>query len=785
MRKIIKTVFVALLGTISAKAQYTMNSTTSANQIPSNYRSEGIADPFNEALLYPPSALYHSPNYPYTAQPFSHLTLAANGSVYFINSAGTVFGYVWNANLGWQLSQLCPTQWANMAPYAGLTQNEPSHLYGIGIDGKAYNIYQSGSTWLQGALNPSQPVGLAAKPGLVQDAAGIVYGVGTNGILYSFTYTGSTPPFACAQVCTSQFIGLNTTVPVTYEPASGKFYGIGTDGKAYNFYKVGGVWNFNCLDPAQPVPFDPKCPLVVDAAGTIYGIGTNGIVYSMTYTGGSPPFNFIQLCTQSVTVDAAGKLTYETASGKFYVVGTDGKVYNFYKPAGAWAFAPLNPLQSTLTNASGGLTLSDGNIYCIGADGKVDYFYWNSSWQFTALCSQQKVVADPIVGVKVNNRVVYCAGKRPGSTFESFNTNHLDALYYKAQTLNYSEWGTPVLNEEFKTYTGNTDASFLSNWTGCLLWGHTTDPRYEYEYMTPNALSFITDPSDGTDKCLRITANNSPVMGNCFDNEGPNDIQLDGGPNYRQFKYTSGAIYGTANYLYGLFEARVKCPAGTGFWPAFWTYGHNSWPPEMDIFEAHGSLPYENTNNVIWRDPNGNVDNSYMEYLMPTDLTTAYHTYTMMWTPDFITFYIDGQEIRTVDHHVPREPMHIYVTMAVGLQDPSTTIFPAYMDVDYIRVYQKATYAGPKNMEIESATAPDEKTDDLLIFPNPGKDVFTISMNNSEASVVEVYDLLGNLVTKTQMLNEYKLDLSDQKKGVYIVKITTGDKQINKKIILE
>ena len=51
--------------------------------------------------------------------------------------------------------------------------------------------------------------------------------------------------------------------------------------------------------------------------------------------------------------------------------------------------------------------------------------------------------------------------------------------------------------------------------------------------------------------------------------------------------------------------------------------------------------------------------------------------------------YFDGQELRTIDHHVPQTPMQVMVNLAIGLNYPEqTTPFPASFDVDYMRFYK-------------------------------------------------------------------------------------------------
>lgn len=61
-------------------------------------------------------------------------------------------------------------------------------------------------------------------------------------------------------------------------------------------------------------------------------------------------------------------------------------------------------------------------------------------------------------------------------------------------------------------------------------------------------------------------------------------------------QYTSGRINTSGRFMqtYGRWEARMKLPAGTGFWPAFWMVGGNNgcggWPNcgEIEIMENRG-----------------------------------------------------------------------------------------------------------------------------------------------------------------------------------------------------
>jgi parallel beta-helix repeat protein len=164
------------------------------------------------------------------------------------------------------------------------------------------------------------------------------------------------------------------------------------------------------------------------------------------------------------------------------------------------------------------------------------------------------------------------------------------------------------------------------------------------------------------------------------------------------YHYTSGlAMTGGRKYekppgftfTYGYAEARVKLPKGKGLWPAFWMLpaSYNS-RPEIDILEARGS----NTNRVNFNlhFPNVVTGSSYTG----PDFSAGYHTFAVDWQPTALIFYVDGVERwRYTGAEIPSEPEYLVLNLAVGgdydgAPDASTP-FPSYLDVDYVRVWQR------------------------------------------------------------------------------------------------
>jgi hypothetical protein len=76
--------------------------------------------------------------------------------------------------------------------------------------------------------------------------------------------------------------------------------------------------------------------------------------------------------------------------------------------------------------------------------------------------------------------------------------------------------------------------------------------------------------------------------------------------------------------------------------------------------------------------------------------------------------------------------------------------------------------------------------DDVSLYPNPAKDIFTLSSKNKNITSVSLFDVLGNEVNvvKSNDLN-VTIDASDIARGIYIAKISTTSGVGSLKVIIE
>jgi hypothetical protein len=87
---------------------------------------------------------------------------------------------------------------------------------------------------------------------------------------------------------------------------------------------------------------------------------------------------------------------------------------------------------------------------------------------------------------------------------------------------------------------------------------------------------------------------------------------------------------------------------------------------------------------------------------------------------------------------------------------------------------------------IDSEIEPN-KSGHLNIYPNPSNGQFSIELQNTEGdALVEVYDMVGKILfSNSTAAGINKIDISEQPKGIYLVKITVGSEVFTKKVIYQ
>ncbi len=174
--------------------------------------------------------------------------------------------------------------------------------------------------------------------------------------------------------------------------------------------------------------------------------------------------------------------------------------------------------------------------------------------------------------------------------------------------------------------------------------------------------------------------------------------------------YTSARLTtkSKGDWLYGRVEVNAKLCEGKGIWPAIWmlpterTYG--GWPRsgEIDMMEHVGYEPdsvYFTVHTEAYNHIKG-TQKSKGVYL-PESINT-FITYALEWSADKCDFYADDQKVFTFKKESDLseewpfdQPFHLILNLAVGgmwggRYGVDNQLFPATLEVDYVRVYQRS-----------------------------------------------------------------------------------------------
>ena len=172
-------------------------------------------------------------------------------------------------------------------------------------------------------------------------------------------------------------------------------------------------------------------------------------------------------------------------------------------------------------------------------------------------------------------------------------------------------------------------------------------------------------------------------------------------------KIYSGRVYAKVKegWKYGYIEASIKLPKGKGTWPAFWMMPVNfkSWPAdgEIDIMEEVGYHP-DYVSSSLHANAHVHSNGTQVTHEMYCKGAEGeFHTYSIEWTAQNITTYVDGKKQLSYDNRglgrddwPYNDPFYIIFNLAWGgdwggSQGVDENALPVTMEVDYVRVFQK------------------------------------------------------------------------------------------------
>ncbi len=253
-----------------------------------------------------------------------------------------------------------------------------------------------------------------------------------------------------------------------------------------------------------------------------------------------------------------------------------------------------------------------------------------------------------------------------------------------------------------------------TKWNTGLTWGDTRIINGEQQYFvnTQENPGFGYDPFKFENGDLVIEA--IPVPDEFRDSLPPvcdeeDPFGLD------RCEFLSGALSSHDKFgmTYGYIEGRMKVGDVAGMLSSFYLYhrypgtGKQLHGPEIDIIEYLGENPFGDedafqTHHYV-NVSDGTIQSSpTMNHKNPTGekYSEDYHTFGVLWEPQLVIWYIDGQEIKRLSGpQVGRQQMNIVTYLVSGsawaptpADDPS--IYPLQYKIDYVRAYQRPEYNG-------------------------------------------------------------------------------------------
>ncbi|OEJ98913.1 beta-glucanase [Flavivirga aquatica] len=264
-------------------------------------------------------------------------------------------------------------------------------------------------------------------------------------------------------------------------------------------------------------------------------------------------------------------------------------------------------------------------------------------------------------------------------------------------------------------------------------------------------------------------------------------------------EYTSARLNSKFAFTYGRVDVRAKLPEGAGTWPAIWMLGKNidenggfwdssfgttNWPAcgEIDIME-HGLGAVNHVSSALHTSCAGcfgNTMNTNSKEI--SDVVNNFHIYSVNWSPNQITFLIDG-EVYYVYNPLVKDastwPFDAdqYILLNIAMGGIAGTIDSRFtksaMVIDYVKVYQADVLSIEDSFSLNDA---------IRVYPNPTNDKVYVTTKVLLSSLA-LYDVFGKLILR-KVKDTISIDLGSVNSGVYFLEVYSNNEKVVKKVIV-
>jgi endo-1,3-1,4-beta-glycanase ExoK len=163
--------------------------------------------------------------------------------------------------------------------------------------------------------------------------------------------------------------------------------------------------------------------------------------------------------------------------------------------------------------------------------------------------------------------------------------------------------------------------------------------------------------------------------------------------------YKGAEIYTQKSYQYGRVELRMRAAKGSGLLSTFFTYKNGSevageiWEEiDIEVFGKDDAKSWQ-SNIISGAAPKAS---SEMTHALANSLADAYHTYVLEWTPQYVSWSLDGKEVRKTQGgqvDVLKNPeslrMNIWSSESAAWVGPfDDSVLPQAEFVEYIKYFR-------------------------------------------------------------------------------------------------
>jgi len=165
-------------------------------------------------------------------------------------------------------------------------------------------------------------------------------------------------------------------------------------------------------------------------------------------------------------------------------------------------------------------------------------------------------------------------------------------------------------------------------------------------------------------------------------------------------QYTGAGVISAKRFHFGYYETRMKVPPGAGWHTSFWLQGYDGMGGtgtgkttiEIDIIENDSKNPEKYGINLHrWQ---GEHKSTVKDITTPA-MDEDFHTLACTYTPEYMKFYFDRKEVRTIDLkplNFPLGSLNIWLTSIASHLGNTTVVddtqLPSSAQFDYVRFYK-------------------------------------------------------------------------------------------------